>query len=122
MNPSQLTDDELRLAIAKVIAEADESGCILGQDREGNPQYWYGKERFQTVPNYPGDIEAAMGLYNKLNYHEQHRFAEFIYETTEIGLTDTTEEAIVILFNNLASKSGARFLSEAWLTARRNNV
>lgn len=60
MHPSEMTDDELRLAIAKVVAK--EKGWLVSKGDYSFRHDEMGQTFVAYIPNYPGDIAAAMGL------------------------------------------------------------
>ena len=106
-NPSKMSDRKLQLAIA------EELGGLP-------PDYYEGKGDTSMLPNWPGDIAAAMELipiymsYAQINY--SHATIEGWHVKMSSGQSVSGEHH---------SKSLARAICEAWLTAwltvRRND-
>lgn len=128
MTAPSKTDAELRLAIAEELGwtevyDVDSVGVGLSvKVLTGKMPNTEGKKGHRCcIPNYPGDIAAAMGLLISEDDRElpEHTFRQqAIYEISELD---------VIVANNRVChdntlKGIARALCEAWLQARRNDV
>lgn len=80
-DPSKMTDDELRLAIAEKMGLSVDEGdwyCPRCDVLISSEQVTYNEKHdkgsclcpveWRTIPNYPGDIAAAMGLLDKFKW------------------------------------------------------
>ncbi len=108
MNPSEMTDPELRLAIIEKLY-----GPSKGYD---DPTY----------PNYPGDPAAAMGLLTGEfeNWHISHSDGSDLAIGSKgfsVGIAGKGDEGWDLIKYYAESESLPRAISEAWLTARRND-
>lgn len=135
MHPSEMSNEQLRLAIAEVIAKRN--GWRLKQRRRRwcfkewkskiRPGYITEVVRFvKYVPNYPSDDNAALGLLIKEKFWSWAIFGNNREDNcmVQINVTEPSENDcapdIMVVANPLP-----RAISEAvymgWLKARRND-
>ena len=112
MKPSEMTDDQLRLAIAEELGWTRKSPttCIWHPPGSGGVP---GSADY--LPNWPDDNNAAFEL--PLETNEEKR--KFAIELAKIVIPDTNIGTAGIVYE--AAFVTARQRSEAWLTARRND-
>lgn len=108
MNPLEITNYELGLAIAEIIAK--EKGWELYLAKPGGIGHWITGKGIRFIPRYPSDLNAALGLIPK-----------------DMDFTLNWDRHIKKWGATIAHTSGgdcdspARAICEAWLTARRND-
>lgn len=136
MTISQMSDSELRLAIAEIIAKEKGYTIVAMQDvddlhfaipsieesakgLQGAEKYPVQKQAdttsYDPIPNYLSDIEAALGLLD-----------EYVYYDLKISYSSESVENkyMAILWVKLTPyssawcKTSSRAISEAWLTER----
>lgn len=103
MNTSELTDADLQLAIAE----------ILGWIKETIPPYrWKLPKGYykHQLPNYPGDIAAALGLLTEKNW-------QYNINNGYVSIFPHTEQ----YWHNNTPKSIARAACKAWLNRKEND-
>lgn len=117
MNPSKMTPDELRLAIAEIVAK--QNSWKVKEDwylDDGRMAYCRDDGVFlDYVPNYPSDNNAALKLPLETN-DEKRRFA---IELAKIVVPDINIGTAGIVF--AARFATARQHCEAWYNMRRND-
>lgn len=121
---SKMTDAELRLAIAEIIAK--ENGWTFYKD---TPKLWTFRDKDTSpstvsVPNYPGDIAATMGLLDEFPRWE-------LLKLLKVGGGSDIEYSVYIYLRSTGPyKAGVdyffahndqkcRAICEAWLTTRK---
>lgn len=127
MNPSKMTDEQLRLAIAEELGWTrikklsgdllfHLSGRIVGLPLGVDYNEGRGLKR---VPNYPGDTAAAMGLLEEFEYWVVQSIdglqSCLIYKSRH----NWAHQEVALACGEGDSLS--RAICEAWLTARRND-
>jgi len=118
MNPSKLTDEELWLAIAEIIAK--KNGWIIHRAVGIGAEelcYWRDEQLIDFIPNYTSDNNAALGLLDEFAayqiYKGEDKWGDPVY-----WVCPTKDNRVV---NGPISKILARAISEAWLMVRRND-
>lgn len=106
MNPSEMTDEQLYLAIAPLAGwtRYTPTTTIWTNPKDGLADY---------LPNWPGDIAAAMSLPLKTNDEKR----QFALELAKILIPDINIGTAEIVYE--AAFATARQRSEAWLKAKR---